>query len=299
MTRTELGWLPTDADVEAYRRDGFFVARQVVPEAVLDLAEHGMARFYAGDVDAPFPGRTAYDHFDWSPAHGNVLRKNDYASRMVRELDTLVRTPSLGAIAARLAGAAEIRLWHDQLLYKPPGLDSAAGNVGWHTDRHYWATCTSEEMLTAWVPFHDCDEAIGSITFVRGSHRWDQRGLDFFDSDLDALETRFASGGGPIEKVTPRLRRGDVTFHHCRTVHGSGPNLASTARRSMAIHLQPGDNRFAVGATDDDGKPAYHRNDELVRWIRGVPDYTDPRICPRLHPPEGSDQREANEALHG
>jgi ectoine hydroxylase-related dioxygenase (phytanoyl-CoA dioxygenase family) len=73
-----------------------------------------------------------------------------------------------------------------------------------------------------------------------------------------------------------------VTFHHCRTVHGSGPNRSGAPRRSMAIHLQPADNGYRpVG---DDGLPTYHRNDELVRRADGVPDYTDPRICPVLHP---------------
>lgn len=279
--------LPAEEDIAAYRRDGFYVARQVVPSELLDAAERGMARFYAGDLDAPFPGRTAYDHYDWSPEHGDVLRKNDYASRMVRELDALVRYPAIGAIAARLAGTTEIRLWHDQLLYKPAGLDGSAGNVGWHTDRQYWLTCTSAEMLTAWVPFHDCDGLVGGVTFVRCSHQWAQGRLDFFNHDLAALEAQFASGDAPVEKVTPTLRRGDVTFHHCRTVHGSGPNLSDAPRRSMAIHLQPGDNRFAAGATEVDGSPAYHRNDELVRRVDGVPDYTEPRICPRLYPPLG------------
>jgi hypothetical protein len=144
--------LPTDEDVAAYRRDGFHVAHDVIPAELLDTAERGMQRFYAGDHDAPFPGTTPYDHYDWKPEHGNTIRKNDYTSIQVRELAALTRSPVIGAIAAKLAGANQIRLWHDQLLYKPAGLDSAAGNVGWHTDRQYWQTCTSEAMLTGWGP---------------------------------------------------------------------------------------------------------------------------------------------------
>ncbi len=137
-------------------------------------------------------------------------------------------------------------------------------------------------MLTAWVPFHDCDASVGGVTFVEGSHRWEQTGLDFFDGDLAAQEGRFSPGGEPVVKTTPVLPRGSVTFHHCRTVHGSGPNRSGAPRRSMAIHLQPADNRHRpVG---DDGQPTYHRNDELVRRADGAPDYTDPRICPVLFP---------------
>jgi ectoine hydroxylase-related dioxygenase (phytanoyl-CoA dioxygenase family) len=279
--------LPTPEDVETYRRDGFVVARGLVPAELLDAAERGMERFYAGDTDAPFPGRTRYDDWDWSPEHGDGLRKNDYTSRMVTELAGLVQWPGISAFAASLAGADEVRLWHDQLLYKPGGLPDASGNVGWHTDRQYWRSCSSQQMLTCWVPFHDCDERVGGVTFVAGSHRWaDQDGLDFFVPDLVEQEASFVGDGQPIRKVVPVLRRGDATFHHSRTVHGSGPNRTDRPRRSMAIHLQPGDNRH-VAAVDPTGRPAYHRNDELVRSVDGAPDYADPRICPVLWPVAG------------
>jgi ectoine hydroxylase-related dioxygenase (phytanoyl-CoA dioxygenase family) len=272
--------LPSDEEVAEYRRTGYYTSRRIVPDEVLDAAEAGMARFYAGDVDAPFPGSTAWDHQDWTPEHGAGLRKNDYTSLMVRELSGLVRLPVLAAVAARLSGADGIRLWHDQLLWKPSGVADGTANVGWHTDRQYWQCCTSTEMLTAWVPFHDCDETTGGVTFMEGSHRWDQEGLSFFDGDLAAQQARFTPGGEPLRAVTPTLARGQVNFHHCRTVHGSGPNSSGSPRRSMAIHLQPADNRHRpVG---DDGGPTYHRNDELVRSVDGSPDYTDPRICPLL-----------------
>lgn len=276
--------LPTDEEVEAYRRDGFHVALDVLPAELIDTAERGMARFYAGDHDAPFPGTTPYDSYDWTPAHGNTIRKNDYTSNQVHEIAALTRNPIVGAIAARLSGATEIRLWHDQLLYKPAGLDTAAGNVGWHTDRQYWQSCSSDRMLTGWVPFHDCDETIGGVTFVRGSHLWKQGRLDFWNTDLGALEAQFASEGRPVEKVTPVLPRGSMTFHHCRTIHGSGPNLADSPRRSVAIHLQPGDNRHVAAPPLPDGSAQDHRNDSLVRVVDGEPDYADPRICPVMWP---------------
>lgn len=275
---------PTTDELDTYRRDGFLVVRELVPADALDAAERGMERFYAGDHDAPFPGRTRFDEYDWEPAHGNVLRKNDYTSRMVTDLATLATHPAIGAFAAALAGAHEIRLWHDQLLYKPAGLDTDAGKVGWHTDRQYWATCSSEEMLTCWVPFHDVDATVGVVTFVPGSHTWSMPdGISFFEKDMAGQEARLA-GYGEVRFVSPELKRGDVTFHHCRTVHGSRPNLSDRPRRSMAIHLQPGDNHW-VESTDADGQPGYHRNDSLVRRTpEGHPDYADPRICPRLFP---------------
>ena len=273
--------LPTEDELRSYRDDGFLVVRGLVPAAILDAAERGMERFYAGDLDRPFPGRTRYDHNDWSPEDGDVLRQNEYTSRMVQELAALVEWPGIAAFAAALAGTDSIRLWEDQLLYKPPTppiadhVEAGSGNVGWHTDRQYWQGSTSTEMLTCWVPFHDCDAAMGGVAFLPASHRELVGGLSFFDRDLSAIDMSTT--------VVPELARGDVTFHHCGTVHGSGPNRTGRPRRSMAIHLQPADNRWA-GGDDPVADATYHRNNELVRTVDGHPDYSDPRICPVLWP---------------
>ena len=89
----------------------------------------------------------------------------------------------IGAVAARLAGTPLVRLWHDQPLYKPIDRLDRPANAG-YTDRQYWRSCT-RRMLTAWVPFHDVDEATARLTFLDGSHRWSttSSGLDFFNHD--------------------------------------------------------------------------------------------------------------------
>lgn len=279
--------LPSDADVAFYHAHGFYLSKEILPPALLDAAERGMERFYAGDHDAPFIERDQAVAPGWRPPAGfrppigPALRKNDYASFQVRELGALVRYPAIGAVARRLTGSPSIRLWHDQLLYKPPIAEAAAAKVGWHTDRQYWQVCSSDEMLTAWVAFHDVDETIGTITFIDGSHLWPLNELNFFDPDLEALEQRFQTGGHPVIKVPAIMKRGQVSFHHCRLIHGSGPNLSTAPRRAIAIHLQPADNRYRPWQKAD-GTPARHANDRLCRLVDGEPDYTDPRVCPRL-----------------
>jgi ectoine hydroxylase-related dioxygenase (phytanoyl-CoA dioxygenase family) len=273
--------LPTADDVAAYRRHGFWISDLIVPDDVLDAAERGMERFHAGARDHHIAD--GLEALGWTAADGNGLRKNDYASLHEDALMALVRTPAIAATAARLAGASSIRLWHDQLLYKPVDDPSRPANIGWHTDRQYWESCTSVEMLTAWVPFHDVDEAAGTITFLDGSHAWDHAGLDFGASDLAAQEAQLQAEGRTLRKVPATLKRGQVSFHHCLTIHGSGPNRSSAPRRSLAIHLQPGDNRHQR-VLGRDGQPAVHYSDPFARRDeRGEPDYTDPRLFPVLY----------------
>ena len=143
---------PTDADVAFYREHGYYVSKPIFTSAELDAAAAAQDAFYEGERDEALPENAAR-LIGWTKAKGPGLRKNDYASLQKREFAAIVRNPVLGAIAARLAGADEIRLWHDQLLYKPSDSERPAtgpkANVGWHTDRGYWKSTTSDGMLTA------------------------------------------------------------------------------------------------------------------------------------------------------
>jgi ectoine hydroxylase-related dioxygenase (phytanoyl-CoA dioxygenase family) len=280
LTAAQQELLPNDADIAVYDEQGYWISPVIIPADVLDAAQRGMDRFYLGDLDANWPSIPT----DWTPGDGDGLRKNDYASLRVHELAQLVRYPLIAATAARLSGADTIRLWHDQLLYKPVSHAGASANVGWHTDRQYWLSCSSAEMLTAWVGFHDVDECGGSVSFLPGSHRWRVSGLDFFDQNLRQLEDDVRVQGHVFHKQPVAMRRGQVSFHHCRTVHGSGPNHSDHPRRSLAIHLQPGNNRRHALVLAD-GTLAAHANDQFVRRHDGIPDYADPRVCPTLWPP--------------
>lgn len=282
LTEQQMTLLPTDDEVRAYQQHGWYHSKTIFTDAEIDAARSGSERFYSGEIDDPgIPGLAKF-----RPAGQYTgLRKHDYASLMNRELGALVHHPLLSAIAARLAGTSEIRLWHDQLLYKPTDDPNKKSNVGWHTDRGYWKTCSSPNMLTAWIPFHDCGDAQGTITMIDGSQHWpdNTETLDFFSSDLEGLEKKFQTGGEEVVRVPMNLKKGQVSFHHCLLIHGSGPNRSPDPRRSIAVHLQDAANHWQEYHYLD-GRLAAHDNDLLVRKQDGHPDYTDPAICPALYP---------------
>ena len=83
-------------------------------------------------------------------------------------------------------------------------------------------------------------------------------------------------------KIPVELLKGEVSFHHCLTIHGSGPNLSNAPRRSIAVHLQNGANRYQ-DYTFPDGRKGHHDLDDLVeRTANGEPDYADPVFNPLL-----------------
>jgi hypothetical protein len=274
---------PTDDEIRFYHEHGWVVTPAIVPQELLDEAAYGAQRLYAGERDRRLLLSAGY--LDWTEQDGPLLRLNDYASLQVDEIRRLVVYPLLGLWASRLMAADVVRLFHDQLIFKPGNAPATATAVGWHTDRSYWMTCTSDRMLTAWIPFQDCTEEMGSLTFLDGSHRWENMDQlrEFHRQDPTTIESGLPSA--EAEKIPMLLERGQVSFHHCRAVHGSRPNRSNLDRLALAVHCQDGENRYRR-YTLTDGKPALHVNDVLCRRNeQGFPDYTDPDVCMVLWPP--------------
>ncbi len=286
LTDAQLELLPTEDEVNHYREHGWYHSKTLFTEDEMDAFSAASERYYALQLDEPkeILERVPYLNKFRPTGEYRGLRKGDYSSMFSKGLRELVTHPLIGAVAAKLSGSDEIRLWHDQLLYKPTQDPDRPANVGWHTDRGYWKTCSSAQMLTAWVPFTDCGAEMGTITMIDGSQHWpdNTNALNFFSSDLEGLEKEFDSGGKAVVKVPINLRRGQVSFHHCLTIHGSGPNLSPAPRRSIAIHLQDKSNHW-VETLRPSGQISHHDNDEMCRRKDGLPDYTDPDFCPALY----------------
>ncbi len=140
LTPQQREFLPTEEDVRFYEEHGWFIAKQILPEAVIDEAIEGSEAYYRGERDASLKVNSGFS--DWKPTDGDIVRNNEFVSLQKNELRQLALQPILGAIAARLARADEIRLLDDQLVYKPPAKpgNSISTTVGWHSDGAYWGT---------------------------------------------------------------------------------------------------------------------------------------------------------------
>jgi ectoine hydroxylase-related dioxygenase (phytanoyl-CoA dioxygenase family) len=291
LTAAERELLPTDDEVAQYAARGWYLTRKLLSDDEVDELVDASERFYAGERDRTLPlrpPRLAY----WEPEHGAVQRHNDYIHYEHEAIARILRKPIIGAVAARLAQADEIRVFQSTLIYKPPRPDEPTNIVPWHFDKHYWQSSTSERMLTAFIPFHDCDERMGTITMVDGSHLWREVGADDSTTrhfaerskeDLERLlENNAAHNGAPVRKVPMNIPKGHMSFHHCRTYHGSGPNRSDRPRRAISFHLQDGENEYRRFHLSD-GSVVRYNHDVLVRQTAaGLPDYADPAFCPVL-----------------
>lgn len=289
LTAAEQRLLPSAQDVAEYRRHGWFVAPRLFSDEEIDGALAAVERHHTGVREAQ-PPTTLNPIDDWQTGSPYQIRLNDYVALTNAQLGVLVRKPILSAFGARLAGVRQIRLWQSGIVYKEPLIDSPKVTIGWHTDRAYWQTCTSVRMLTAWIALQDCDETMGSVTMIDGSHHWPETqavkavryGHTFLGADPEELTRRLHETGMPVQLVSMKLQRGQVTFHHCMTLHGSGPNRSHSPRIGITAHLQDGENRYQR-IVDASGKVLAHANDQACRTAAdGNPDYADPAVCPAL-----------------
>ena len=291
LTEREQALLPSDEDARFFAEHGWYLSKKLLSDAEIDDLSSATERYYAGERDRRLPvrpPRLAY----WEPGHGDVQRHNDYVHYESDAIAKALLKPLIGAVAARLAQVEAIRVFQATLIYKPPVPGEPSNVVPWHFDKHYWASSSSERMLTAFIPFHDCDEEMGTITMVDGSHLWEEVGTDdsatrhFADRDRDQLEELLAANAAhndtEVTKVPMIIPKGHLSFHHCRTYHGSGTNRSDRPRRAVSLHLQDGDNGYREFPLSD-GSLAFYNHDSLVRRTPdGRPDYADPEFCPTL-----------------
>lgn len=227
------------ADIERFRRDGFVkLARVLDGDTIARYADEITRVTLAHNRHAgvPLEERTTYGKAFIQVT--NIWCKSPIA----RELSFSRR---LARIAAELMGAACVRMWHDQALYKEPG----GGPTPWHVDQHYWPMA-SDLSCTAWIPLQPVPVEMGPMQFAPGSHRLAvARDLAISDDSEAAIRTVIERLGLEIRCEPYAL--GDVSFHYGWTLHAARPNTSRQPRKVHTIIYMDAAMRLSEPANDD------------------------------------------------
>lgn len=154
----------------------------------------------------------------------------------------LIFQPQIVTGLAQLTDAAELRIWHDQIQYKPAQI----GGVNmWHQDAPYWPILAPMTEVTAWVALDDVDVDNGCMSMVPGSHLWGNH-IDFLESlpNYEAMPSAFE--GHDIRVMRCPVKKGEVHYHHALTWHGSHANTSGRPRRAIALHYMSGETRYVT-----------------------------------------------------
>ena len=161
-------------------------------------------------------------------------------------------------IAAQLLGVDNVRIYHDQALYKEAG----GGFTPWHQDQYYWPLNTNK-TLTMWMPLMDIDENMGMLTFASGSHNAGfVENVAISDKSDEVLEKFIKEKGFEISR-SKTMKAGDATWHYGWTLHSAGGNKSAVTREVMTVIY------FADGANVTEPQNKHQENDRNT-WLGSI-----------------------------
>ncbi len=221
-------------EVERFRRDGYVHLAGVLSGEELAELEAIYQRFLRGEI--PVPGK---DLCDMSGDYQRPLEQFAVVNVMLPRkyyppLAGNVYERRAAAIAEQLCGP-DMVLDYDQLLAKQPFREDAV--FAWHQDQAYWPATPDTRTASFWMAIDDSTLENGCVRFIPGSHREPKlRPHHPLHGDRGKSHTLVAEVDPEKDEIRPApIRRGDVTVHHERTVHGSGGNRTAGWRRAYVV----------------------------------------------------------------
>lgn len=235
----------SDEQVGFYHEHGYLPGIRILTDQQIEQLRTELAQFF----DPQHSGRELWYeyHTNESSDPNKVLFHALGAWRIQPGFHDVLWHPAFTVAASQLLGGA-VRFWHDQLFCKPA---LHGGVVAWHQDYSYWTRTKPIAHLTCWIGLDDSTRENGCVHYVPGSHRWDLLPITGLAGDMDAIrevlnDEQWAAFNKP---VAVELKKGECTFHHGLTVHGSFENRSPRPRRAVVV------NAFLDGTRSDSDEP--------------------------------------------
>lgn len=240
----------TTEQIDQFNAEGYLNAGPCLSDDEVEELREELARVIAdrGRADVAQPAMLHEVDFARSYAEAGTERPGGTIWQIVNiwmaspPYRRLLEHPKITEEIAQLTGAGTLRVWHDQIQYKP----AETGGVNmWHQDAPLWPVLAPMTEVSAWVALDDVDEANGCMSMVPGSHRWGNQ-ISFLQSlpGFEAIPDTFE--GHEVRVVRRPVRKGEVHYHHALTWHGSHANTSGRPRRAIAIHYMPEGTRFVA-----------------------------------------------------
>ncbi|MEL7153583.1 MAG: phytanoyl-CoA dioxygenase family protein, partial [Pseudomonadota bacterium] len=114
--------------------------------------------------------------------------------------------------------------------------------VSWHQDLTYWGMDGSDHEVTAWIALSPATDQSGCMRFVPGSHTDSLvPHTDTFAADnLLSRGQEIAVDVDEEDAIVAELQPGEMSMHHGRLFHASGPNSSDDRRIGLVIrYIRP------------------------------------------------------------
>ncbi len=228
----------TQAQIAEFRERGFLQAGRIITDEQADALRERLMEVMEGKGKAQ-PERIS----SWGGERKVIQIVN------IWEADDLfyahLFNPQILEMVAEVIGTDTLRVWHDQVQYKPP---RTGGPTDWHQDHPYWPIIQPADLVSAWVALDDADEENGCMWMVPGSHKWGAHKGGTIGTNPENFaptpDLSLLPEGVDITPVPMPVKKGHVGIHHCLTWHGSPNNNSDRGRPAIAVHYMPGYTRY-------------------------------------------------------
>jgi ectoine hydroxylase-related dioxygenase (phytanoyl-CoA dioxygenase family) len=221
----------SDEQIRSFDKNGYLPGVRVVNDDQIAVLRHELSTL----MDPAQSRDLFYEyHSNESSDPNRVLFQALGAWRVSPAFHDILWNPAFLVPASQLLGGP-VRFWHDQLFVKPPHHGSV---VAWHQDYSYWTRTKPLRHLTCWIGLDDSTPANGCVQYVPGSHKWPDLPQPELTGDLDAIKAVLPDSiRDQFNPICVELKQGESSFHHARTMHGSGRNDTAMPRRATVINV--------------------------------------------------------------
>jgi ectoine hydroxylase-related dioxygenase (phytanoyl-CoA dioxygenase family) len=230
----------TDALCASFALQGAVVVRGFFGSEQIELLKAGIEKNLANPSSlmtvasqAGDQGRFVEDFCNW---------------QRIPEYHEFIFDKRLAALAARLMGSNQVRLYHDHLLVKEP---NTRQRTPWHQDQPYY-NVQGQQNLSMWIPVDPIPRE-STLEFLSGSHtgpwlmprtflsqqaKWFPEGSLTEVPNIDADPKSFSILGWALEP-------GDLVCFHMLALHGAAGTGPAHRRRVFSVRFLGDDMRHA------------------------------------------------------
>jgi hypothetical protein len=241
----------TEAELEQYARDGYFVRESAFDESELEPLREAVDGVHDQIVRAVGTEKSdAIEHIDdkryqkildssvqweWRGEVAEIRSMEPY-HHLDERLDRLTDDARLWSPCRPIVRSDDVSLFSDKLNFKRPH----GAPFPWHQDTPYWAfQCNHLDQLVSVSIYLDrATRENGCIWVIPGSHVhgtlpcYEDRGRQGkLYTDVDRYEGR--------EPVALEAPAGTVMYFHGDLIHGSQSNRSTVQRRALLLTYQP------------------------------------------------------------
>lgn len=237
-----------DQEVRSFQRDGYFVARGIMPETYIET----MKRITQRDL-AAHQGDIEYEaELNYPGAPQSLDAEGGRTARRLRQAISrdpvflkLVSEPFLLNRLKQLLGPHVVMplAHHNCIMTKQPRFSS---DTGWHQDTRYWSFTTGE-LVNIWIALGPESPHNGCLQVLPGTHTGPAP-ASLLDEAL-FLRTDLPENQAVLKTARPvELLPGDVLFFHARCFHAATRNYSNETKQSVVFTFRAFENSPVPGS---------------------------------------------------